>query len=93
MTANETIFLVLVLCVFLLFGGVLGWASWMRSCTQRESANDTRDNRPFSIKMRQFWLKEENILGTLAAFLAFATLYTPIPVTLTCIIRSSVRWE
>jgi hypothetical protein len=31
MTTNEFAFLVLVVCVFSLFGGVLGWASWMES--------------------------------------------------------------
>ena len=31
MTTNEITFLVLTLCSFSSFGGVLGWASWMDS--------------------------------------------------------------
>ena len=31
MNTNELAFLVLAVCSFSLFGGVLGWASWMES--------------------------------------------------------------
>lgn len=33
------------------------------------------NHQTFQRKLRQFWLKEENILGTLGALLAFAFIY------------------
>ena len=38
MTTNELAFLVLAVSAFSLFGGVLGWASWMEGRTSRRSS-------------------------------------------------------
>lgn len=37
MATNEIAFLVLALSAFSLFGGVLGWASWMESRANRRT--------------------------------------------------------
>ena len=37
MSTNEIAFLVLAVSALMLFGGVLGWASWMESRAERHS--------------------------------------------------------
>ncbi len=93
MTTNEIFFLVLVVCAFLLFGGALGWASWMESCTHsKESQMSAQHNQTVHHARRAgFGSRRKQILGTLAAFLLLP-LSTPIPATLTSTIRSSVHW-
>ncbi len=82
MASNEILSLALALTALAVFGGALGWASWMEITFEtRERQMSVQHHHPthhhttHQRKPRQFWLREENILGALAAFLTFAAIY------------------